>query len=105
MERAGSSAPLAYALVLHYLGDYYMALEQWSDAEKQYRRALVMREQALGPSPLVAQSMICLSRVLEKLHRKNEAKDYKAQVRVILGSQNNPAYSGQTVDISSFRKK
>ena len=54
---------------------------------------------------MVADSMAALSKALEKLHRKDEAKKYQAMVRGILAFSDNPAYSGNTVDITSFQRK
>jgi tetratricopeptide (TPR) repeat protein len=98
------NVPLANALVGSYLGDYYMSQHRWSDAADQYQLVLETRQQLLPNTELVADSMGALSKALEKLHRKDEAKRYKKQALAILSQQRNPLYSGNTVDVKSFAR-
>jgi hypothetical protein len=51
-----------------------MTRGQWETAEQEFERALNLRQDALGESVLVADSMISLSRALRKVKRKREAK-------------------------------
>jgi tetratricopeptide (TPR) repeat protein len=100
-----NSVPLGNALVLSRAGDYYMVRHDWRTAEKEYRRALKLREDTLGDHPLVASSLRSLSESLRKLNRKNEAKDDLARAKQILAIQNDPAYLGATVDVRAFQAK
>lgn len=103
MEKLPDKVPLASALISGYLGDYYMTQRQWAQAADQYRRALEARQKLIPDSALVAGSMSSLSNALERLKRKEEAKKYKKQALAIMADQHNPLYSGETVDVKSFR--
>ncbi|HLG96171.1 MAG TPA: tetratricopeptide repeat protein [Bryobacteraceae bacterium] len=104
MESIPDKVPLASALISSYLGDYYMTQREWSQAADQYRRALDARQKLVPNSALVAGSMASLSDAFEKLKRKNEANKYKKEAQAILATQHNPLYSGETVDLKSFRR-
>ncbi|HTS50037.1 MAG TPA: tetratricopeptide repeat protein [Bryobacteraceae bacterium] len=99
------NVPLANALVGSYLGDYYMSQRRWSDAANQYQLVLETRQELIPNTALVANSMGSLAKALEKLNRKHEAKRYKKQAQAILSQQYNPLYSGNTVDVKSFRAR
>jgi len=99
------NVPLADALVGTYLGDYYMTQQRWSDAADQYRQALQTRQELIPNTPLVAGSMSALSRALEKLKRKVEAKRYRKQAEAILSEQHNPFFRGDTVDVKSLQRR
>lgn len=103
MENIPDKVPLANALISGYLGDYYMTQRQWAQAADQYRRALETRQKLIPNSALVAGSMTSLSNALERLKRKDEAKNYKKQAQAIMADQRNPLYRGETVDVKSFR--
>ena len=99
------NVPLANALVGTYLGDYFMSQQRWSEAVNQYREALKTRQALIPHTALVAGTMTALSRALEKLKQKAEAKRYWKEAEAILAQQDNPIYSGDTVDVKSFRAK
>jgi hypothetical protein len=81
-----------------------MTRGQWETAEREFERALKLRQDALGEGVLVADSMISLSRALRKVNRKEEAKMYEAQVGRILSSQRNPMYDrGNTIDVRALQ--
>ena len=105
LARLPNAVPLTNAFVEAYFGDYYMSRGRWLDAENSYRKALDLRRQAAPGSALVAGSMSGLAAALEKLKRKDEAKKYREEAQAILAVQHNPAYSGDTVDVKSFRGK
>jgi tetratricopeptide (TPR) repeat protein len=105
VNRDQNLAPLGKALVLTRAGDYYMARHDWVAPEQQYRRALTLREAALGDHPLVAASLTSLSQALRKLARKKEAKDGLARADQTMAVQNEPLYSGETVDARQFSAK
>lgn len=105
MARLPSGVPLTNAFIGTYLGDFYVTQRRWSDAETLYRQALQLRQAAAPTSTLVAASLYDLAYVLDKLRRKDEAKKYKDQAQAILGGHFNPAYTGNTVDVKSFRGK
>ena len=101
-----SSSPIPCALVRSNLGDYYVVKGQWGMAEVEFKRALELREGALGESALVADSMLSLSRVLRKLKRKGEAKMYEARATQIWSGQKNPVYDGgDTIDVKAFQAR
>ena len=98
------TVPLACAAVRTDLGDYYMVKSQWQAAEIQYERAFKLREPILGDHPLVASSLISLSRVMRKLKRKKEAKSYQARAEAILALPSNATFfNNDTIDVRSFR--
>ncbi len=99
------NVPLADALVGTYLGDYYMSQQRWSEAADMYKQALQMRQKFVPNTALVAGSMNALSRALEKLKQKAEAKRYRKEAEAILSEQHNPVYSGATVDVKSFHAR
>lgn len=104
MQSEGDTVPVAYSLIRSYFGDYYVAVSKWREAEVQYRTALNMRETMLGKnSPDVALTMFSLAKVLQKLHRKEEAQEYLTQAASIAALQKNLAYSADTVDVRAFR--
>ena len=103
LETMQGNVPLANALVGTYLGDYYMSQQRWTDAADQYRRVLTTREQLIPGTSLVANSMNRLSKALDKLKRKAEARQYRKAAKAILSEQHNPLYSGDTVDVKSFQ--
>ena len=106
IEATPGKVPLAHALILSYLGDYYMARGQWSDAEVQYRKALKMREDMLSESsPDVAASMVSLSKALRKLHRRPEAEQLLERASCIMVLQKNPVYTGGVVDVRALGQK
>jgi len=83
-----------------------MTRGQWEAAELEFAGALKLREGALGEHPLVADSLISLSRALRKLSRKQEAKVYETRAARIWSSQRNPAYDASNViDARAFRAK
>lgn len=99
-----SALPTACAFIRSNLGDYYMAKGQWATAELEFERALKLREGIFGEHPLVADSLVSLSRALRKLKRKKEAKIYEAKAAQIFSSQINPLYDrGSTVDVRAFQ--
>ncbi|HEX4595273.1 MAG TPA: tetratricopeptide repeat protein [Bryobacteraceae bacterium] len=96
--------PLACAAVRTSLGDYYMLKSQWQAAKAAYEQALTVRENTLGEHPLVASSLVLLSRALRKLKRKKEANAYVARAVQIMSLPKNAAYAGDnTIDVRSFR--
>ena len=99
-----SALPIACAFIRSNLGDYYMAKGQWGTAELEFERALKLREDTLGEHPLVADSLISLSRTLRKLNRKKEAKISEARAAQILSRRRDPLYdAGNTVDVRAFQ--
>ena len=101
-----SEAPTSCAFIRSNLGSYYMTRGQWEAAELEFAGALKLREGALGEHPLVADSLISLSRALRKLSRKQEAKIYETRAARIWSSQRNPAYDASNViDARAFRAK
>jgi tetratricopeptide (TPR) repeat protein len=99
-----SEAPISCAFIRSNLGGYYMTTGQWGAAKLEFGRALKLREDTLGEHPLVADSLICLSRALRMLNRKKEAKIYETRAGQILESQRNPAYdASNTIDVRSFQ--
>ena len=66
------------------LGQLYVAEGQPAKAEPLYRRALSIRQKALGPThPEVAKTLEDLANVLRKLGRSNEAVVLDVQAREI----------------------
>ena len=66
------------------LGQLYVAQGQPGKAEALYRRALSIRQRALGPShPEVAKTLEDLANVLRKLGRSSEAVALDLQAREI----------------------
>jgi tetratricopeptide (TPR) repeat protein len=99
-----SEAPISCAFIRSNLGDYYMAKGQWATAELEFERALKLRESTDGEHPLVADSLLSLSRALRKLNRKKEAKTYQTRAGQILSSQRHPAYeASNTIDVRTFQ--
>jgi len=99
-----SEAPISCAFIRSNLGRYYMTTGQWGTAALEFERALKLREDTLGEHPLVADSLVSLSRALRKLNRKKEAKIYEARATQILSSQRNPAYdASNTIDVRTFQ--
>lgn len=101
-KRAPDKAPLVFSMVLSYRGDFYMAEKNWATAEGDYRRALAIRETVLGDNHASASCMIALSRALEKLHRKREAKALTARANAIRSAESNPLQT-QVVDVQALR--
>lgn len=99
------SVPLACAALRTALGDYYMLKSQWQAAEGEYKRALTMRENSLGDHPLVASTLMLLSRALRKLKRKKEANVDVARAEQIMSLPQNAQYNdrNETIDVRSFR--
>ena len=97
-------APLACAAVRSYVGDFYMMKDQWQAAETEYESAFTMREKVLGDHPLVASSLLSMSRALRRLRRKKEAKAFVAQAQRIMSLPNNLMFSkDNTIDVRAFR--
>lgn len=101
-DRAPDEAPLVLSIALSYHGDLYMAQKNWAAAQGEYRRALDIREKVVGDNHASATCMISLSRALEKLHRKNEAKGLTTRAKAILAAENNPLQK-QLVDVQALR--
>jgi tetratricopeptide (TPR) repeat protein len=101
-QNVPDDSPLVRSLVLSYLGDYYMAQQDWNNAQLQYRQALNLQRSVLGENQAVAASMIALSRALTKLHRKDEAKNLVARAKAIIAAKSDPL-EGQTVDVLALR--
>jgi tetratricopeptide (TPR) repeat protein len=97
-------APLVHSIILSYFGDFFMAQEDWSNAQLQYRQALSIQQKVLGESDAVAASMISLSKALRKLHLKDEAKDLVARAKTIVAAEKNPVQD-QTVDVLALRNQ
>ncbi len=97
-------APLVHSMVLSYLGDYYMAQNDWRNAELQYREALSIQQKVLGDNRAVAVSMMALAQALKKLHFKDEAKDLTARAKAIIAADQNPPVN-QTVDVTALRRQ
>lgn len=95
--------PLADALVASYLGNYYMSQRRWQEAAEQYQQALGARQEVVPNAAIVADSMLSLSKALDKLKRKGEAKKYRKEAEAILAKQHSPAYGQDTVDVKSFQ--
>ena len=99
-----SEAPISCAFIRSNLGGYYMTKGQWATAKLEFERALKLREDTLGEHPLVADSLIAVSRAMRKLHQKKEAKIYETRATQILSSKRNPAYDGSNViDVRTFQ--
>jgi uncharacterized protein HemY len=79
--------PLVHSTILSYFGDFYMDQRKWNNAELQYREAVSIQQNVLGPANAVAFSMISLSKALKKLHRKDEAKQWMARAKAILSTE------------------
>ena len=97
-------APLAHSILLSYFGDYYMAQDDWGNAELEYRQALDLRRKVLGDNNAVAACMISLSKALQKLHLKEEAKDLVARAKAMLANEKRPPLD-QTVDVMALRRQ
>jgi tetratricopeptide (TPR) repeat protein len=98
------AVPLACAAVRSNMGDFYVAKGQWQAAEQEYQQALTMRENTLGEHPLVASSLLTLSKVFRKLKRKKEAEDYVARAKKIMSLPGYTAYNNDyTIDVRAFR--
>jgi tetratricopeptide (TPR) repeat protein len=106
VESTPNKMPVAFALILSYFGDYYMARGRWAEAEVPYRKALKMREDTLGENaPDVAASMLSLSKALRKLHNKQEAEQLVERASCIMALQKDPLYTGHTIDVRALRQK
>ncbi len=97
-------APLAHSMVLCYLGDFYMAQQDWRDAAAAYRQALTMQQRVLGDTQAVVASMISLSKALKKLHAKDEAKNWLEHAKAILAAERN-SFQEHTVDVLALRQQ
>jgi tetratricopeptide (TPR) repeat protein len=97
-------APLVHSILLSYLGDFYMAQQNWNEAQSQYRQALQIQQSVMGNTNAVAASMLLLSKALQKLHLKEEAKQLVTRARAILAAEKNPL-SGHTVDVTALRQQ
>jgi len=97
-------APLVHAMILNYLGDFYMDQKDWAPAEAQYREAVILQEKVLGPNNAVAASMISLSKALRKLHSNAEAREWMARAKAIIAAERNPQRQ-DTVDILALRRQ
>ncbi len=104
VNKKPDEAPLVRSMILSYFGDYYMARQDWSAAQTQYREVLRIQQSVLGENRAVASSMISLSNALGKLHLKKEAHDLMTQAKAILASRKNVA-DNATVDIMSLRRE
>ena len=96
-------APLAYSMVLSYLGDYYMAKADWNQAAEQYREELEIQRGVLGENHAVASTMMSLSGALRKLHQKHESKQLEENAKAILAAERRP--SQQTIDVLALRRQ
>jgi tetratricopeptide (TPR) repeat protein len=103
-ENNPDDAPLVHSIVLCYLGDYYMAQQDWNNAQLQYRQAMNLQQSVLGESKAVAASMVLLSKALSKLHLKDEAKSLTARAKAIAAAKNNPLQEA-TVDVLELRRQ
>jgi len=103
-ENNPDDAPLVHSIVLCYLGDYYMAQQDWNNAQLQYRQAVNLQRSILGESQAVASSMVLLSKALSKLHLKDEAKSMAARAKAIVAAKNSPLQE-QTVDVLELRRQ
>jgi len=97
-------SPLSLSLILCYYGDYFMAREDWTNAEQRFRQAVALQEGILGDTRVVASSMDSLSKALRKLHRKKEAEVLAAKAESIRASQPDLLYSRNTVDVQTLRQ-
>jgi tetratricopeptide (TPR) repeat protein len=97
-------APLSLSLLLCYYGDYFMAREDWANAERRYREALALQEEVLGDTRVAASSMDSLSKALRKQHRKTEARELTEKADKIRSAQPDLLYSRNTVDVQAFRQ-
>jgi len=102
-DAVGSKVPIATSLIVSRFGDFQMLRRRWSDAENCYRRALDLRLKVLGDHKMVAESFFALSRALDKLHRKADARNCRDRAGQILAAQKTPDFTRQTVDVLSFR--
>jgi tetratricopeptide (TPR) repeat protein len=99
-----SASPIPCALVRSNVGAYYMTKSQWGMAQVEFEQALKLREETFGEHPLIADSLMALSRALRKVNRKTEAKIYEARAAQILSSHKNPLYDGRnTIDVRAFQ--
>ncbi|HEX5230559.1 MAG TPA: tetratricopeptide repeat protein [Bryobacteraceae bacterium] len=98
------AAPLERSMVLSYRGDLSMAQHDWADAQWQYREALQIQQNVLGENKVVASSMLSLSKALQKLHLKDQAKQLAARAKAILSLRRDPALEN-TVDIMALRRQ
>jgi tetratricopeptide (TPR) repeat protein len=99
-----SASPIACAFARSNLGEYHMMKGQWKMAEGEFELALKLREDTLGEHPLVADSLMALSRAMRKVKRKREAKIYEARAAQIVSTQRNPLYDGRnTIDVRAFQ--
>jgi tetratricopeptide (TPR) repeat protein len=104
MDRNPESAPLVRSTILCYLGDYYMARGDWSNAQARYSEALRIQQSVLGENRAVAVSMIALSKALKKLHLKDQARNLMARAKTILSSHTDPLQQA-TVDVMALRRQ
>ena len=103
-NRNPSQMPLIYSMILSYLGDYYMALGDWANAQAQYGEALKIQGNILGDHRAVAASMMSLSNALKKLHLKEEARDLMARAKKILLAEET-RFQENTVDVLALRRQ
>jgi hypothetical protein len=67
-------------------------------------REIQKLQQSVGEHPLVANSLMALSRALREVERKTEAKIDEAWAAQILSSHGNPLHNGRnTIDIRAFQ--
>ena len=72
------------ALGLNNLAELYRAQGKYAEAEPLHKRALAIREKALGPEhPEVAQSLENYSALLHKTGRGDEAATLEARAKAI----------------------
>jgi tetratricopeptide (TPR) repeat protein len=72
------------AVSLNNLAKLYYAQGQYAQAEPLYRRALAIREKALGPEhPSVATTLANYAALLRKLDRTAEAETKEARAKAI----------------------
>ncbi len=82
-EKFGEQDP-RFATSLNNLAELYLAQGKSEQAEPLYRRALAIREKALGPEhPLVATFLEMYAGLLHKLNRDAEADKMEARARAI----------------------
>ena len=104
VRKQTETEPLIRSIVLSYSGDLYMVTRQWENARERYLQALELQQSVLGENRAVAQSMLSLSKALEKLHLKNDARNLMAQAKAILAKDAKPL-QGSTIDVLAFRRQ
>jgi tetratricopeptide (TPR) repeat protein len=105
-DSACNSSPVVCSAMQSNLGDYHVARHQWHQAEANFRKALRVREKALGRTATgLGNCLLSLSQVLRKLKRKKEAKVLEARAAALAVVDRDLTYhTNQTVDVRSFRK-